>query len=607
MVLVAAFVVFSPPRLVVVDCCLPRSLDVIGSAARPVNEVVGPLSTPFSGKFEMYRSSVWLGLIATLVVGSFAWENTVLSHDVSLHKHRQTRRLARAKARALTAAGKGRLSSQTEKQEKCQLTIELIDSQTREPLFGLVRLSNSATGDHLALTDAIDRDMNWYVADPSVPLVMPAVSLQIEALHGIEYARAVRSMDLRGVSKAKVSIPLKRIYDPRADNWRSGNTHLHLMKMTHAEAVRYLRTVPRADGLDLVFVSHLRRLPDERHYITNEIVENSFQGGALKRLSQGPTRFGNGQEHRHNFGAYGEGYGHVMLLDLRKLIRPVSIGPGIMNGEGSDGIPLQRGIRLARKDGATAIWCHNTYGFEDVANWVSGELHAQNIFDGSPQGSYQDSFYRYLNLGMKVPFSTGTDWFLYDFSRVYVPLTGELTAESWLSKLRAGKSYITNGTFLEFEVDGKSLGDTIALSGPRTLEVQGRAVGRNDFQGLQVIHNGRQIHQTKTRSQEGHFSAECRFTLSVEGSGWLALRIPLEAGKNELDKPLFAHTSPVYLQVDGKPVFRPEVARDLIQEMKDNLKTIRSKGKFDTAEEMNAVLRVHQDAIENLQSQLQGR
>ena len=122
-----------------------------------------------------------------------------------------------------------------------------------------------------------------------------------------------------------------------------------------------------------------------------------------------------------------------------------------------------------------------------------------------------------------------------------------------------------------------------------------------------MIHNGQQIHHVETRSHEAYFSAECRFSLSVKESGWLALRTPLEAGKNELDKPLFAHTSPVYLQLNGKSVFRPEVARDLIHEMKDNLKTIRSKGKFDTAEEMDAVLRVHLDAIENLQAQLQDR
>ena len=602
-----AFGLFFPQHPDVVECCSLQLLYAVDRDESLVVEVAGWQAAPFFEEVAMHRSRVWFCLVAILVAGVWGWVDPVLSHDVSLHKFLHARRLARAKARALTAADKPRPARQAAPQSVCQLTIELIDSQTREPLFGLVRLSDLATGDHLSLADAIDRDMNWYVVDPSVPLKIPAVSLQIEALHGIEYGRAVRSMDLRGVSKAKVSIPLKRIYDPRSENWRSGNTHLHLMKMTHAEAVRYLRTVPRADGLDLVFVSHLRRLPDERHYITNEIVENSFQGGALKRLSQGPVRFGNGQEHRHNFGAYGEGYGHVMLLNLQQLVRPVSIGPGIMNGEGSDGIPLQRGIRQARKEGATSIWCHNTYGFEDVPNWVAGELHAQNIFDGSPQGSYQDSFYRYLNLGMKVPFSTGTDWFIYDFSRAYVPVTGELTPEAWLSGLRAGKSYITNGTFLEFSVDGQSVGDTLSLSGPRLLEIRGRGVGRNDFQSLQLIHNGRPIHQVKTRSREGHFAAEFRFSLRVMKSGWLALRIPLEAGTNELGKPLFAHTSPVYVEVNGQRVFAPEVARELIADIDSNMQTIRSKGKFDTAEELNAVLRVHQAAIKTLQSQLEAR
>ena len=555
----------------------------------------------------MKRLRAECGVLAIVMSGVWGWSPTAMSHDLSLHRFQQARRAARAKARALTAARDPRPGSQDAQQEACQLTIELVDSQTRKPMLGLVRLSNASSGNHLALPDAIDRDMNWYVVDPKVPLTIPAVPLRIEALHGIEYGRAVRSMDLRGVSKAKISVPLKRIYNPRTANWRSGNTHLHLMKLTHAEAVRYLQMVPQADGLDLLFVSHLRRLPDERHYITNEIVENSFQGGALQRLSQGATRFGNGQEHRHNFGAYGEGYGHVMLLNLRELIRPVSIGPGIMNGEGSDGIPLQRGIRRARKDGATTIWCHNTYGFEDVPNWLSGELDAQNIFDGSPQGSYQESFYRYLNLGMKVPFSTGTDWFIYDFSRVYVPLQGELSVDAWLRGLRAGQSYITNGTFLEFSVNGKSLGDTISLSGPGKLEIRGRGLGRNDFRGLELIHNGQRIEQVTTRSMEGHFAAELGLSLPIKESGWLALRIPLDAGRNELDKPLFAHTSPVYVEVAGQRIFDPQVADTLIQEIESNMQTIRDKGKFANAQELEAVLRVHRTGIEGLRSQLKPR
>jgi hypothetical protein len=114
-------------------------------------------------------------------------------------------------------------------------------------------------------------------------------------------------------------------------------------------------------------------------------------------------------------------YMDLMLYDRNR--RWVNQIPGIMK-EGTDGIPLQRGIRTAREDGATVIWCHNTFGHEDIPNWVSGLLHAQNIFDGGDHGTYEDTFYRYLNVGMKVPFSTGTDWFIYDFSRVYLPISG---------------------------------------------------------------------------------------------------------------------------------------------------------------------------------------
>ena len=121
-------------------------------------------------------------------------------------------------------------------------------------------------------------------------------------------------------------------------------------------------------------------------------------------------------------------------------------------GDGTDGIPLQHGIKEAHRDGASVLWCHNAFGLEDLPNWMAGLLDAQNIFDGGNHGSYRDTFYRYLNLGMKVPFSTGTDWFIFDFSRVYVAVEGELTSKKWLDQLAAGKTMITNGPFLELEV-----------------------------------------------------------------------------------------------------------------------------------------------------------
>jgi hypothetical protein len=419
----------------------------------------------------------------------------------------------------------------------------------------------------------------------------------------LETELAQREIDLSGKAQATIRLSLRRFYNAGDRGLRAGNTHLHLMNLTYAEADRYLRVVPQADALELVYLSYLRRVPDERNYISNEIVANSFAGGDLARLSQSGVLFGNGQEHRHNFTGYGEGYGHVMFLDILKLIQPVSIGAAIMK-EGTDAPALQPGIRQARRDGAAVIWCHNTFGLEDLPNWMAGLLDAQNIFDGGVHGSYQDTYYRYLNLGVKVPFSTGTDWFIYDFSRVYVPLEGELTSKRWLSALTAGKSYITNGPFLELQADGRAIGDTIELAQPGTIKVQTRGLGRSDFRAIELIHNGSVVNTIATRKNDRHFIAEMDFAVDVREPGWIALRIPLEAGKNEFDKPLYAHTSPIYVNVSQQRIFRREVAAELIAEMQKNIETITATGKFADDAEREAVLQVHREGVAILQERL---
>ena len=480
----------------------------------------------------------------------------------------------------------------------CRLTIELIFGESPQPVAGLVRVTNLDSGKTISFPDEIHREKNWYTLSPRATLTVPRTKLKVEAFHGLETKLVTRELDLTGKDKETLSLPLKRFYSAAALGLRPGNTHLHLMKLTHAEMDRYLRLVPQADGLDLVFVSLLRRIPDERDYISNTLTE-----GDLGRLSQGGVLFGNGEEHRHNFGPGGEGFGHVMLLNILKQIEPVSIGPGIMQA-GTDGIPLQRGIRTARQDGATVIWCHNTFGHEDIPNWVAGLVHAQNIFDGGDHGTYEDTFYRYLNVGLKVPFSTGTDWFIYDFSRVYVPISGELTSQKWLAELATGKSFITNGIFLEFTANGKHLGETIPSSIGDELRIVGKAIGRNDFGKVELIHNGRVVHAVAAASKEDLFAANLEFKLQVSEPGWIALRIPASAGQNEFGKPLFAHTSPIYFTVNNRSIFHAEVARGLLSEIAASQELIKDKGRFAGAEEMEAVLRVYRDATTLLQQRI---
>src|SRR5262249_38933074 len=151
-------------------------------------------------------------------------------------------------------------------------------------------------------------------------------------------------------------------------------------------------------------------------------------------------------------------------------VKPVSLGSGITGG-GDDDRALRPGIEEARRQGGTVLWCHNTSGFEGVPNALAGRIDALNVFDGSRTGTYEESYYRYLNIGMRLPISTGTDWFLYDFSRVYAKVPGRLTVANWLEAVKAGRCLVTNGPLLTLTVDGKEAGDVLSLEQPRAVRV----------------------------------------------------------------------------------------------------------------------------------------
>jgi hypothetical protein len=500
----------------------------------------------------------------------------------------------------------------------CRVTVRLVDAETRRSLPGLVRIVDGAgtvmhPGELMSRGTGLPNEQaihDWSVVPRGeAEITLPATKVSFSAIAGLETERVEAEVDLTGKRTAEVTLALRRFSHLGAQGWRCGNTHLHLMKLTRAEADRYLREIPPADGLDLLFVSYLERADVDHEYVTNRYTRED-----LERLSTDAARFGWGEEHRHNFGHGGEGYGHVMLLDLKELVLPVSIGPGIMKRD-TDGIPLQRGIMQARKDGATAIWCHNEWGMENLPNWVTGRLDAQNIFDGSIRSSYKDSFYKYLNAGLRVPFSTGTDWFLYDFSRVYVPVDGDVTARNWLAGLRAGKSFITNGPLLEFTAGAARIGERIDLDRAGLVPVSAKAMGRIDFRRLELVHNGVVIRTEPSRKVDGHYAAELKTTLPIDEPGWLAVRTPPPpvstdpelsepVERNESGQYLFSHSSPIYVSVAGKEVFDRAVVEMLKDRIERNLETIAREGQFADEEERERVLAVHREAIDILHQRL---
>ncbi|MBI4622030.1 MAG: sulfatase-like hydrolase/transferase [Verrucomicrobia bacterium] len=573
----------------------------------------------YLGSYDLAaRLTAWMQLLLLLGPGAAPGP----AHESTFHRFerlldaRETVALARTSSlHQDTAAGAGG-------QREGRLTLRLVDAETKQPLPGLVRIVG-ASGRGVELPGLLSRGLKlraahpgkeWYVLPEPGVVAVPREQLRIEAFSGLETELAITTVDLRESSGRELVVPLQRFLSAGRLGWRSGNTHLHVRGMTRGQADEYLRTLPTGDGVELIFVSHLARAKEDRDYISN-----SYARADLEALSSSILRFGNGEEHRHNFGSGGEGYGHVMFLDLPSLVHPVSIGAGITGG-GPDYPPLRRGIDQARAQGATIVWCHNAFGFEHAPDWISGRLHAHNIFDGGSQGSYAHTYYRFLNLGLKVSFSTGTDWFMYDFSRVYVQLKEPLTVQNWLRGLAAGRTFITNGPLLELQAGRHQVGDTVALRGPERIAIRARATGRSNFQALELVHNGRVVHRAPSRAVRGHFVAELEYPLAVEHSGWVAARtsggaldtdglpvvpsgLPINrggAGRNELGEALFSHTSAIYFDLTGRPLFDRAAAQALMEEMEKNLRTIQAKARFDDEQQRAEVTGIYRDAIEQL-------
>lgn len=510
------------------------------------------------------------------------------------------------------------------------LTLELRLPGSNAPAAGLVRITRVAPQQTVDLPAHLRRPMGWASFAGRATVNVPIGELRIEACHGLETEIATTTLvTARDRPPPPVTLALTRFYSPRERRLVGANTHLHLQLhsprgmagawlRTRAEAEEYLNATARSDALDLVYVSHLIRSGESQNYVSN-----MFTRDDLLRWSDVQARFANGEEHRHEGGRSSRRggpdelrYGHVLFLDLPRLVEPASYGAIFTAANpASDAIPMRRAIQDARAQHATIVWCHGKQGTEDVPDWLDGLIHAQNIFDGGSEGSFETVFYTYLNAGLRVPFSTGTDWGSYDFSRVYVPLAGEADSRAFRAALAAGRSFITNGTFLEFSADGHVVGDALDMPTPKTVRLRGRGLGRDDFTRLEVVFNGAVVAQVAARRVAGHYEADLDTSLELREPGWLALRIPTTMpyndrtaytgpGTNLFGKALFAHTSPVYATLAGRSVCQPAAVQQLIAETELAIRTIEAKGAFASTAERDALLALYHAAIAQLRAKL---
>ena len=188
------------------------------------------------------------------------------------------------------------------------------------------------------------------------------------------------------------------------------------------------------------------------------------------------------------------------------------------------------------------------------------------------------TYYALLNCGFRMRPTAGTASGVHPvplgFGRVYVHLPGGFSYEKWMAGLGAGRSFVTTGPMLMVEVDGRPPGATIRqdAAAKRTYRITGRAVSSEPLRPIEILAGGevlRRIAAGNRKTDSGAYESPIEAGVELDGSSWIAVRV----FEDRPDKRIrFAHSSPVHVDVPGKPL-RPRRAEVdyLIRRMKEEI------------------------------------
>ena len=260
--------------------------------------------------------------------------------------------------------------------------------------------------------------------------------------------------------------------------------------------------------------------------------------------------------------------------------------------------------------------CHNHYhrnvtlrgGFgmiEPLEDGESNSVVADGLFHRT-----NSLYYRFLNCGFRIAASGGSAMGVMGvpngYNRTYALVDGNLTEENYWRAVKAGRTIATSGPILTMQVNGQNVGSTVEMSSvvgrPLTVTAALRLRSIQAIEGVQLIQNGRIIETIDLRRETlpqkddadaPPFDWSKEFEVPVDRSGFIAARSLFRAPDGLLRQ---AHTSPVYVTLDGHPTASAEDARYMIEWI-DRLKEIaQHPNRYPDDDSRNAVLEIYDRA-----------
>jgi hypothetical protein len=411
-------------------------------------------------------------------------------------------------------------------------------------------------GGHLLLGE-----QKFYYIDGTCEIRLPPGEVTIEASKGPEYA-PLRKVVTLAPGQISLRLAVERWTDLRPQGWYSGDTHVreigpHAALLEGAAedvAVVNLLAYQRPSLID----PSLSSLPN--------LLAFSGQAPALER--PGHLVAVNTLNSHPVLGTLG-------LLNCHRVVYPLRFGDKRDDWSLADWCD-----QCHRKKTGLVVWAggdwsgatENRLRSEALADLILGKIDAFEViyFEDVELAALTD-WYHLLGAGLRVPLVGGS---LKDSNttalgsvRTYAHLGAgkELNCAEWIEAVRAGRTFVTNGPLLTLSVDGQGPGAVLSVEPGRRLTLKAEAQSAVPFQKLELLVNG-SVAASKEPSGDG-LAATVETDWPAERSAWVAARC-FDERQLEDGQCVYAQTSPVYVEVQGRP-FHPDTA--VLQSLVDSL------------------------------------
>ncbi len=405
----------------------------------------------------------------------------------------------------------------------------------------------------------------FFYSSGVIEVTVPAGEITVSAVQGLATPEETVTVAAMAGSVAQVTIALSPVWDARSAGWASGDHHFHLNYggQTNLDP---MDMVPKMRGEALDMASPLLANLHNRY-------EDQHLWGWQKSDGAPYIRFG--QEIRSHF------LGHMGLIEVSELHWPWVWGPGY-EVYGTDDRSNAEVLDFAHAQGGLGYYVHPVSGSDPFGEGSAGSVPVELVADAvlgkvdaleimclwSNSEGTAALWHRFLNLGLPVAPSAGTDVMLNLYrtmavgtTRVYVHTGPSVGWAPYVEGLREGRSFVTNGPFLDFRVADERPGGVVAGG---SVDWSLDLATATSVDTVEIIVNGRVVASHAGLASPGRRSYAGQVDLPA--GGWVAARA--RGGETRwpsMDVAPYAHTAPVWIGERGStdPAVRREAAAEL--------------------------------------------